>query len=92
MTDENIVTKEKRIVEELRIYNVDITDSERFYQIMREYGKKGSVAFHALLDAYDFVHLLAEQDKRIQVLEEWRVETESKDKKEVITFGGKKNG
>lgn len=88
MNDVEVV--EKKVVDSITIYNVASEDNELFHQIMREHGRKGNVAFRALLDSYCLSKLVGEVVMKVQLLEQRVFDLENKEKKEIKTFGGGK--
>lgn len=89
MTD-NVEIEEKKL-SSLTVWNISDKDREIFYEIMRQHGRKGDVAFKALIDNYMTSQIIGElllklqgMDERVSVLE-----NEAKEKR-VKTFGGGK--
>jgi hypothetical protein len=88
MTDD-VEVVERKVVDSITVFNVSQEDNELFHQIMREHGRKGNVAFRALLDSYCFAKIVGETVLKLQLLEQRVFDLENKDKKELKTFGGK---
>ncbi len=95
MTESNGIEETEKLGD-LTIFNVPQEDREIFRDITRVYGKKGFVAFRALIDSYMTLRTIGNLFDRLTILEEQVKELasprESEEPKGPKTFGMKKEG
>ena len=88
MTDD-VEVVEKKTIDFIKIWNISEEDDNYFHEIMRQYGKKGNAAFHAILENYSIAQMIGELLVKLRNIEERLQLLENKDiERKVKTFGG----